>query len=44
MRGTCIGCGGKNMDINPYEDSRFYRMCFICQMKALDKEKEEANK
>ena len=40
MQGTCVKCNGENRNLNPYEDSRFYRMCFICQMEAVDKEGE----
>ena len=41
MQGTCVECGAENMDVNPYKDSPYYGMCFVCQMKAVDKEKEE---
>ena len=40
MQGTCIKCGTENMDVNPYEDSPYYKMCFVCQIKAMGKERE----
>jgi len=32
MIGTCENCKNKNMNINPYIDSPYYRWCFACQI------------
>ena len=42
MIGTCIICGAEKVDVNPYRDSPYFGMCFVCQMK--EKEAVEANR
>ena len=46
MYGTCNKCGTENVDVNPYRDSPYFGMCWVCQDKTLQEEKEavEANR
>lgn len=36
MWGTCWKCGAKNADVNPYRDSPYFGLCYVCQMKEVE--------